>query len=616
MKKLLLIASALVLGACSTTLLEEAVLPPVITDESPNVTEVVESLPEVEEVEDIDVEEVEDVVMVHYPFSDAVDAGRLGRIAVISNSMNPNREFSFLDGLDATVYNRFDLFREDGYDTLLIFYQENMMNFYPPMNWNVPTVEVGQLLLREARGRQIIMGHFASFEEATQFLNEMDARIFTLQADSSFEEYFDYLSANPMETLIVNEPNEVEPPNIEATELNNVQGLRLPPAACQLRQRSRQGHHEVFGFPIQTMISHLGTIDVAVVAVDFEDYPGDPGLIDVLANDLPLMTPWSEFYSSGAMTYQVHFPTQWVRAPRTAEWYRSRDGQVSEGYQGSDQRILPRLQSQEQSVTQLIAASDDLIDWSIIDVVIFIFPVDSFIEQTHLYMHMGTFQSPSKGTLRFPVWGENFYELSRFGRTVTYWDWSVHEILHWQGLVGHGPLNHSDYSIMAHQYASSAGLHAWEAFLLGWWDEDDFVCVDYKKLDEPLIFEFDSIDQLGSEPGNKSLMIPLNNSEILVMEYRTKGEWSSLDRLFEGILIYYIDVNGQYVRCDRCDQLEIEQDNFWRILRNERIMPCQQSFVPHCGYPSIVQKPGDRLIFRNLEFEILASNTISISVIN
>lgn len=603
MKKIIIVFLIMNLAACEAAVTE----PSFITPETPVI-----ELTDQEEIR----EPVEEELEVNYPFSNELNTAILGRIGVIFNSMNPNENYSFLDGLDATVYNRFDLFREDAYDTLLIFYQENMLNFYPPMNWNVPTIEVGQLLLREVRGRRIIMGRFASFEEATTLISSMDARIFTLEEDSTLEMYFDYISENPIELSIDSKPTEIMEEKSGTVELSVLESMRLPPSACKLRQRSRQGHHDVFGFPIQTMISHLDTIDVAVVAVDFEDYPGDPALIDILAEDLPLMTPWSDFYSGGAMTYQVHFPAQWVRAPKTAEWYRSRDGEVSDGYQGSDQRILPRLQSQEQSVNQLIAASDELIDWSIIDVVIFIFPVDSIEEQTHLYMHMGSFQSPSKGNVRFPVWGENFYELTSFTPSITYWDWSVHEILHWQGLVGHGPLNHSDYSIMTNQYASSAGLHAWEAFLLGWWDDSDFVCIDYNKLEEPLIFEFDSIDQLGSKPGNKSLMIPLNNSEILVMEYRTKGEWSSLDNVFEGILIYYIDVNGRFVRCDRCDQLEIEQENFWRLLRNTRIMPCQQGFVPHCGYPSVVHKSGDRLTFGNFEFEILSPNQISISVIN
>ena len=608
MKKIILLIILLFLGACSTDAVNvNESLPPV---NEPNTIET-------EVAQDVEEDTEEDFVFeeIDYPFDDTMDELlNLGRIAVISNSMNPTKKYPFLEGMNATIYNELRLVNESNYDTLVVFYEANFLNFYPPMNWGVSNIEIGQLLRRTARDKNIIMGRFESFEDATNKLQRFDVRLLTLQEDSTFDDFLTWQAMTPLNQDWIPSLDDSSgsiPPVISISELN---GMKLPPSACKLRQRSRSGHHDVFGFPIQTMISHLGTIDVAVVAVDFDDYPGDPRLIDQLIDDLPLMTPWSDYFSGGAMTYQVHFPAQWVRAPRNAEWYRSRDGEVPDGYQGSDKRILSRLQSQEQSVSQLISASDDLIDWSIVDVVIFIFPVDSYDEQTHLYLHMGTFQSPSKGTVRFPVWGENFYELSRFTPQITYWDWSVHEIMHWQGLVGHGPLNHSDYSIMTNQYSSTAGLHAWEAFLLGWWDDSDFTCVDYKKIEEPLVFELDSIDQLGAAPGNKSLMIPLNDSEILVLEYRTQGEWSTLESIFEGILIYYIDVNGRYVRCDQCDQLEIEQENFWRLLRNPRIMPCSKGFVPHCGYPSIVQKPGDRLTFRNFEFEILESNVISISI--
>ena len=610
MKRIILFIFVSFLGACTTdAFIVTESLPPVIESNTIE-TEVTQEA--AEEIEEDDVLEE-----MNYPFDDAMDELLdLGRIAVISNSMNPLENYPFLEGLDATIYNELRLVTESNYDTLVIFYEANLLNFYPPMNWNVPAIEVGQLLRRTVRGKNIIMGRFESFEKATNQLQRFDVRLLTLQEDSTFDDFLTWQAMTPINPDLIPSLDSVTENISPAITNSQLNGVTLPPDACKLRQRSRRGHSDVFGFPIQTMISHVGTIDVAVVAVDFDDYPGDPALIDVLAKDLPLMVPWSDYFSGGAMTYQVHFSDQWVRAPKNAEWYRSRDAEVPDGYQGSDKRILSRLQSQEQSVSQLISASDDLIDWSIVDVVIFIFPVDSYDEQTHLYLHMGTFQSPSKGTVRFPVWGENFYELSRFTPQITYWDWSVHEIMHWQGLVGHGPLNHSDYSIMTNQYASTAGLHAWEAFLLGWWDDSDFTCIDYKKLEDPLVFKFDSIDQLGSDPGNKSLMIPLNDSEILVMEYRTQGEWSSLDSIFEGILIYYIDVNGKFVRCDQCDQLEIEQENFWRILRNTRIMPCSKGFVPHCGYPSIVQKPGDRLTFRNFEFEILDSNVISISIIN
>lgn len=558
------------------------------------------------------------------------DPAELGSIGILANWMNPSFDYPFLKGLDAQIFNLYEEFNRFQFDSIIVFYEAEFLDFYPSKNCGIEPLAMDEIIVTEYQGSTLIMARFPTFEEAVRMINQVDYRLLSIRENTTLTEYFAWQEAYPVSTrLPVTQEDkesskeiqtEFDTPN-EKSEFNNTNNvslanIRQPADFCRLDQQQRNGHHEVFGFPIETIIPHKGVIDVAIIPVDFSDYPGNPELLQTLANDLPFMTLWSEFYSGGEMVYQVHTSNQWIRAPKTAEHYRSRDGGISEGYQGQDRRVLPLLQSQEQSVSQLIGASDSLIDWSIIDVVIFIFPVDSYREQTHLYMHMGTFQSPSNGTVRFPVWGENFYELSRFNPNITYWDWSVHEILHWQGLVGHGPINGSEYSIMTNQYASSAGLHAWEAFLLDWWSEDDFICIDPTTIVDSITFTFDSIDQLGAQAGDKSLMLPLNEGEILVLEYRSQGEWSTLDPLYGGIVIYYINVNGDYVRCDSCDQSEIEPQNFWRPLRNEEPFPCNRPFDSQCGKPSPVHKPGYEIIYEYLKFEILTDNTIQITNLN
>lgn len=631
MKKLLLISLIMLLAACEAA---EQPDPSINIPETP----VVESTDQeviVEPEDEVETEMIEQpteqiVEPLTTAFQIEFDPLELGTIGILANWMNPNVDYPFLEGLDAQIFNQYDEFNRNKFDTMIVFYEAEFLNFYPSNNWGIEPLAMDEIIVTEYQGSTLIMARFPTFEEAIRMINQVDYRLLSIRENTTLSEYFAWQEAYPVSIRVpVTQENtessdesqtEIETPS-KTPEFNNssnvsLAAIRQPADYCRLDQQQRNGHHEVFGFPIETIIPHKGVIDVAVIPVDFPDYTGNPDLIQTLADDLPFMTSWSEFYSGGEMVYQVHTPNQWIRAPKAAEYYRSRDGEVNEGYQGQDRRVLPLLQSQEQSVSQLIAASDSLIDWSIIDVVIFIFPVESYTEQTHLYMHMGTFQSPSKGVVRFPVWGENFYELSRFNSNISYWDWSVHEILHWQGLVGHGPINGSEYSIMTNQYASSAGLHAWEAFLLDWWSEDDFTCIDPQMIDGSITFTFDSIDILGAQPGDKSLMLPFNESEILVLEYRSQGERSTLDPLYGGIVIYYIDVNGDYVRCDSCDQSEIEPLNFWRPLRNNKVLPCNRPFDSQCGKPSPVHKPGYELIYEYLKFEVLTDNTIQITNVN
>lgn len=631
MKKIIIVFLIMNLAACEAAVTEPSfITPETPVIESTDQEEIGEPVEEDTEAEIFEEPTEQIVEPLTTAFRMEFEPAELGSIGILANWMNPSFDYPFLKGLDAQIFNLYEEFNRFQFDSIIVFYEAEFLDFYPSKNWGIEPLAMDEIIVTEYQGSTLIMARFPTFEEAVRMINQVDYRLLSIRENTTLTEYFAWQEAYPVSTrLPVTQEDkesskeiqtEFDTPN-EKSEFNNTNNvslanIRQPADFCRLDQQQRNGHHEVFGFPIETIIPHKGVIDVAIIPVDFSDYPGNPELLQTLANDLPFMTLWSEFYSGGEMVYQVHTSNQWIRAPKTAEHYRSRDGGISEGYQGQDRRVLPLLQSQEQSVSQLIGASDSLIDWSIIDVVIFIFPVDSYREQTHLYMHMGTFQSPSNGTVRFPVWGENFYELSRFNPNITYWDWSVHEILHWQGLVGHGPINGSEYSIMTNQYASSAGLHAWEAFLLDWWSEDDFICIDPTTIVDSITFTFDSIDQLGAQAGDKSLMLPLNEGEILVLEYRSQGEWSTLDPLYGGIVIYYINVNGDYVRCDSCDQSEIEPQNFWRPLRNEEPFPCNRPFDSQCGKPSPVHKPGYELIYEYLKFEILTDNTIQITNLN
>jgi hypothetical protein len=544
-------------------------------------------------------------------------------VGVLTGTARAGTKLDLFSSLDHIVYNDYsDLLAANHKFNLVIHEADNDLGF--SANRYGLSLAKGEITSTTLdTGQRFVFLKFS--DDRRPEINFLTPALFIVEGSGSFSEFlklanpsyklqYDPLlgqtSSNNGEVMDGSPPTESTPDETISVSVGN--------EVCKLQQTNPQGHYDVIGFPIRTMIPHKGNIDVAIIPVDFSNAPGDPDLFTRISGDIPEMTPWSEFFSGGQMVYTVHTTNQWIRAPRDAEWYRSRNGGPPDGWQGRDDRVFYRLQSQEEAVTQLIAASDAMIDWSIIDVAIFIFPIEANEFGSHLYMHMGTFQSPSQGQVRFPVWGESFYELQQNlgNEPVTYWDWSIHEILHWQGLIGHGPINSSDYSIMANQYSSSAGIHAWEAFILDWWSSDDFSCIPADEITEPTTISLASIDRLGASPGLKSVMIPLNQKEIIVIEYRSDGEFSELRRELHGIIMYYINMDGENVRCDSCDQIEIEKQNFWRFLRNEEILRCSGGPQGVCGYPSIVQKPGYKLDFDFLSFEIINANTIQITNTN
>jgi hypothetical protein len=102
-------------------------------------------------------------------------------------------------------------------------------------------------------------------------------------------------------------------------------------------------------------------------------------------------------------------------------------------------------------------------------------------------------------------------------------------------------------------------------------------------------------------------MIPLNETELIVVEYRTNGPFSTLTPDLTGFTAYYINTTLESVRCDSCNQDEMELLNFWRYIRNKnQILKCENNFnspIGLCESPSIVQRPGYKLDFKGINFE-------------
>lgn len=125
---------------------------------------------------------------------------------------------------------------------------------------------------------------------------------------------------------------------------------------------------------------------------------------------------------------------------------------------------------------ELVDASDSLYDFSNVDMIYFIFPVEAEAQYgTAMYDQRRTFTS-QEGTRTAAVYGEmGGWFNSQTPRSV--WDHRLHEILHYQGLIGHGPATGSEGFILTNQWGSAKAIQMWEQFLVGWVEEDDVACV-------------------------------------------------------------------------------------------------------------------------------------------
>ena len=382
------------------------------------------------------------------------------------------------------------------------------------------------------------------------------------------------------------------------------------------------------GFPFgYHVVPTDGVVDIAIIALDFPDVPGDPDLIEQWMSEIYNLEAWSEFVAGDKMQYRVHFVPQWLTTPREAKWYGC------EGcyriIQGSyDNPGEYRLQPEMDAIDEVLTALDDYYDWAEMEFAHFMFPpqAEAAPHYVRLYSHGGVNTTPKAGEIFLPVFGGFMGWQAPEFTDFTVWDFVAHEVLHEQGLVGHGPYNGSMYSVMQYQHGYSRMLLSWEAFLLDWWNENHLACIQPEELEEPFIFEIDSLDENGiTVEGPKNLMIPLNEEEIVVIEYRTDGPFSTLPEEIQGVMAYHINVNSPQFRCDRgCDLTleEYEAKNFWRYIKDEdREHPCITD-DPHpvygyenkrfCDQPAFVHQPGAVLNVDDITITVLDKNIVQV----
>jgi hypothetical protein len=351
-------------------------------------------------------------------------------------------------------------------------------------------------------------------------------------------------------------------------------------AKCKISDPGNEWYSK--GFPIRgNEVPYLGQVNIAVVPIDFSNASGntEPPLKD-FKEMLDKTVQWSKFVSGGKMTYEIHMHDDWIRAPKAAEWYRCAQCPHSG----------PELQSRAESYRQLIKASEQFYDYSKIDFIYFLIPESAVIDHgTQIYGRVGDIP-----TFAF------------YGKPSQVWDHVIHEILHDQGFIGHGPANGSDYGVMMNNGRSKATL-SWESFLAGWFDQEDIVCIDARDGVDDVIIKINSLDKLGASGGIKSVMIRTGNSTATVIEYRTDGPFSSLLPQQHGVTMYSLDVSKVSHRCDSCGSQEYEdRKNWWNYLR------IPGTFDGRSNGNINFTKPGIIATISGVSIQLLDTNTVKL----
>ena len=248
-------------------------------------------------------------------------------------------------------------------------------------------------------------------------------------------------------------------------------------------------------------------------------------------------------------------------APKGAEWYVCVECQ--KGASEAKQPMAVGLQ-------ELIDLADPVFDFSDTDFVYFLFPHAAESKfGTSMYFHQTTINT-AEGPQQVSVYGERGGSSQPEVNLSPVWAHLIHEMLHFQGWIGHGPYN--DTSIMSNDGGASKAVTSWEAFLAGWFGTDEIVCLDAASLRNPVYITMSPLDLMEGKP--VSVMVRLSDEELLVIERRSSGKYSNFAAAtnYGGQLkdlnhftAYRVNVNDPYQRVDGRDFAEIGP-NFWSYV--------------------------------------------------
>lgn len=345
-------------------------------------------------------------------------------------------------------------------------------------------------------------------------------------------------------------------------------------STCQLQETQNITGAGAKGFPARRSIPSTGNIKIAIIPVDFSNAVGSGDPQAMFRDDVNQIVSWGAYFSRGKMSYEVDLSaTSWIRAPRGADWYTC----TSCG-KGSTVDKQP----QQAGIQELVTAADPYYDFSDVDYLYFVVPLEAEQQFGTAPIGGGTFNS-NEGSFSAQAYGEMGASYGIQTDRTRIWDHAVHEILHPQGFIGHGPSNGSGYYISTDQWGPSKAVTSWEAFLNGWFDTNEILCLRKESLSKEIYISLDSIDNFGA--GKESIMIRLSSDELIVIERRGPGPFTTVcTSCFRpnesGFTAYRVNVNAAQYRND--SDPNGDSRNFWSYLGTQG-KPVITNFVEYSG---------------------------------
>lgn len=316
----------------------------------------------------------------------------------------------------------------------------------------------------------------------------------------------------------------------------------------------------VIAYPVPTgakyaQIPNNGEIRAAIIPIDFSDAPGRDSPQSIYENELKVIDEWMKWYSNSQSYFKWQVGKKWIRAPRPSQDYVALDTPSFDRGNPIAGTSVGREINSVQIASEFydLAAKD--FDLSNLHTVLFLYPKDisniyDLIVRNASDQGLG---DPRKSSFQPKIIDQRLLKTWIMGtggliyrNGYPLWSWMVHEILHNLGLQGHAPNQGSPLGIMTNQWGSSFALNAWDTAILDWQRENDVFCIKRENITQKTEVMLSPLER--EEVGNKSIMIKLSQTQVLVIESHRRDKWSNgylnfpgLPTDFKGITIYKVD---------------------------------------------------------------------------
>ena len=313
----------------------------------------------------------------------------------------------------------------------------------------------------------------------------------------------------------------------------------LPLSACRVPdQRSSISPSDPYAiaYPIKwPYVLNKEKLKVLFIPFDFADHPGTGNPTSNYAQDIVKFKEWVDWYSNGKKSIEVETLDRWIRASQPSIAYND--------YLGHGKP------NNKVAFEMLLKDSEQLFDYSKVDVVFLIFPKDLKTFQTET-TRFHTIQT-NKGLLRLGIYATGAQLYYQRGEL---WFWLTHELLHhaW-GIQQHAPAYPAYLNISTGTPGPGQSIIAWDQMVLDWVNAEDIWCSDIKTLSTSQVT---LVPMEREQEGVRAAMINLAPSRTLVIESHRKDKWGNFNPGTYGLTAYIVDTRyatdrtGEYAGTD------------------------------------------------------------------